>query len=491
MFHRFSSKLRIGERIGLGFGLIGALLLAVIAQYHLSLNRTISSYQTLQDIYEVKEEDAQQIESQLLLASRAAKDFLLERDPAYAQEVVGHIDKLLERTAELVKLDEQGRRSGLEIEALATTYRSRFQDVADAWRRKGLDHNSGLQGAFRDSAHQLEALAGNYRVGPLYIQLLQIRRSEKDLGLRREAQYRDKVYALLDGFLQSVQGAALDGDVQRQLTEELANYRDEFTAYAGRVLANQDIDGGKGTFRDVAHRIEDLLNAHLIPNLEAGVLQLRRREKDYLLRHDKQYVDMALAELAAIRSLIQQSAVTEQAKAPLLQLTQAYEADFLALVEQNDRIDGLLQEMQQAAAQISPLVAENVNNANRVTETVTREINQSTRAKASWLLWISVAAALAGLLTAIVITRRLTRPVVRMAGFLDQLAQEDPTDRIPTVPGARDELNAMAESVNKIADHKANMIAWWKRSVDEIEVERDILASRLGASAREDAGGRH
>jgi methyl-accepting chemotaxis protein len=78
-----------------------------------------------------------------------------------------------------------------------------------------------------------------------------------------------------------------------------------------------------------------------------------------------------------------------------------------------------------------------------------------------------------------------------MAGFLDQLAQEDPTDRIPTVPGARDELNAMAESVNKIADHKANMIAWWKRSVDEIEVERDILASRLAASAPEDAGGRH
>lgn len=324
MFDRFSSKLRIGERIGLGFGLIGALLLAVIAQYHLSLNKTISSYQTLQEIYEVKEEDAQQIESQLLRASRAAKDFLLERDPVYAKEVVGHIDKLLVRTAELEKLDEQGRRSGLEIKALATTYLSRFQDVADAWRRKGLDHNSGLQGAFRDSAHQLEALAGNYRVGSLYIQLLQIRRSEKDLGLRREAQYRDKVYGLLDGLLRSVQGAALDEDVQRQLTAEVANYRDEFTAYATRVLANQDIDGGKGPFRDVAHRIEDLLNAHLIPNLEAGVLQLRRREKDYLLRHDKKYVEMALAELAAIRSLIQESAVTEQTKAPLMQLTQAY-----------------------------------------------------------------------------------------------------------------------------------------------------------------------
>ena len=197
MYERLSSKLRIGERIGLGFGLIGALLLAVIAQYHLSLDKTISSYQRLQEVYELKETSAQQIESQLLRASLATKDFLLDRDPAYATEVAVHIGKLLEHTAELETLDEQGHRSGLEIEALATTYLSRFQDVVEAWRRKGLDHDSGLQGAFRDSAHKLEALAGNYRVGPLYLQLLQIRRSEKDLGLRREAQYRDKVYALL------------------------------------------------------------------------------------------------------------------------------------------------------------------------------------------------------------------------------------------------------------------------------------------------------
>ena len=487
MPQRLSSRLRIGERIGLGFGLIGALLLAVIAQYHLSLDKTISSYQNLQDIYEVKETDAQQIESQLLRASGAAKDFLLERDPAYAAEVAAHISALLEHTTRLETLDEQGRRSGREIEALARTYLARFQDVAEAWRDKGLNHDSGLQGAFRDSAHQLEALAGNYRVGPLYLQLLQIRRSEKDLGLRREPQYRDKVYRLLDELHRSVQGSALNAEVKRGLTDEIASYREAFGAYAARVLANEDIGGGKGPFRDAAHRIEDLLNAHLIQNLEEGVLQLRRREKDYLLRHDKKYVDMAKAELQHIRGLIEGSAVTEPEKARLRRLTEDYEADFVALVAQNDRIDGLLLEMKQAAGRIFPLVAENLTNVNRVTESVTREINESTRSKARFLLWISLGAAVGGLLIAVLITRRLTRPVREMAGFLDQLAQEDPTERIPTVPGARDELNAMAESVNKMADHKANMIAWWKRSVDQIEAERDMLAAKLASSAPMDA----
>ena len=152
MYQRLSSKLRIGERIGLGFGLVGALLLAVIIQYHLSLNQTISSYQTLQDVYEVKEADAQQIENQLLRASRAAKDFLLQRDMVFATEVAGHIDELLERTADLGKLDEQGRRSGLEIEALAGTYLSRFQDVADAWQRKGI--GTQLMTALMEAAGQ-------------------------------------------------------------------------------------------------------------------------------------------------------------------------------------------------------------------------------------------------------------------------------------------------------------------------------------------------
>ena len=42
------------------------------------------------------------------------------------------------------------------------------------WRpgeKKGLDHNSGLQGRFRDRAHELEDLADNFKVGSLYLQL--------------------------------------------------------------------------------------------------------------------------------------------------------------------------------------------------------------------------------------------------------------------------------------------------------------------------------
>ena len=44
---QLSSKLRIGEKIGLGFGLVGVIFLAVIWQYHDTLQRSLDDYQRL------------------------------------------------------------------------------------------------------------------------------------------------------------------------------------------------------------------------------------------------------------------------------------------------------------------------------------------------------------------------------------------------------------------------------------------------------------
>ena len=60
---------------------------------------------------------------------------------------------------------------GEQISKNMKTYHTRFEALVAAWRKKGLDHNSGLQGRFRDRAHELEDLADNFKVGSLYLQL--------------------------------------------------------------------------------------------------------------------------------------------------------------------------------------------------------------------------------------------------------------------------------------------------------------------------------
>ena len=47
-------------------------------------------------------------------------------------------------------------------------------------------------------------------------------------------------------------------------------------------------------------------------------------------------------------------------------------------------------------------------------------------------------------------------------------------ERIPVIPGGRDEVNAMAASVNAMADHKTHFLAWWKTSMREAESFRKL-----------------
>jgi hypothetical protein len=87
------------------------------------------------------------------------------------------------KMAALAAVDQHSRQTAEQIEQRLTTYQTNFRAVAEAWRRIGLDENSGLQGAFRQKVHRLQELSAQYYVDPLYTTLLQIRRSEKRPGL--------------------------------------------------------------------------------------------------------------------------------------------------------------------------------------------------------------------------------------------------------------------------------------------------------------------
>ena len=59
-------------------------------------------------------------------------------------------------------------------------------------KKKGLDHKSGLQGAFRKVVHQLSDKMKEYQKSQLQIELLTIRKHEKDYLLRLDKKYVKK-----------------------------------------------------------------------------------------------------------------------------------------------------------------------------------------------------------------------------------------------------------------------------------------------------------
>lgn len=480
-----SNKLRIGEKIGISTGLVGLLFLLVIWHYHQSLQTVLHDYERLHDEFGARETSAFEIASALSATRLAEKAFLTERDEAYASALDAQVQRVLEKTALLADVDDESRITAAEIDALIQTYQQRFHAIAEAWRVKGLDHDTGLQGTFRDRVHELEDLAGNFNADRLYLQLLQIRRSEKDLGLRREARYEAKVTGLIDGFRELTRASQLKPDIKEQLLAEIEVYAQTFQSYAAKVLGDQNIAGGKGPFRDAAHRIEEILNAHYVPELETNILQMRRREKDYLLRGDPGYVDMVTRIAKTIRDQIDASGLSGEHKELLAGLLSAYQQNFHALVGQNSAIVVLQDEMTAAASRITPLVKQNLNQASSLVDSMETQIAGLSAERERMNLLIVVCASVLGTFLATMITLRIVLPVRQMAGLLDRLTHENPTERIPTVPGARDELNAMAESVNTMADHKATFVHWWQASMKEAIALRDASAKGTDADHQE------
>ena len=102
---RIFSTLRIGEKIGLGFGLVGFLFLGVIWQYHSTLERSLADYRTLIDVHDARKDLLLEIQAGILEARRAEKNFLLLRQEAFAGEVSDRVDAVLALTAELGRID--------------------------------------------------------------------------------------------------------------------------------------------------------------------------------------------------------------------------------------------------------------------------------------------------------------------------------------------------------------------------------------------------
>jgi CHASE3 domain sensor protein len=481
-----SSKLRVGEKIGIGFALTGLLFVGVVWHFHQTLQTVLADHQQLQSVFEARKSLALEIEVEMAGARDAERSFLLRHQESFAGEVDHRLQAMREKVAALAAVDPQSEQTAKALEEAITAYHESFRAVAKAWRIMGLDENSGLQGAFRDKIHRLQELAARYHVDRLQTVLLQIRRSEKDLALRQDPAYGERVRKLIREFRQLTERSGLSEPVQQKLLAELDTYARSFEPYAESALKSGNVGGSKGSFRDAAHRIEAILDAHYVPDLETSVLELRRREKDFLLRGGEAYPRMVVEIARKIHAQIAASPLSAADKSLLDGLLRDYEQGFRNLVSQHNSIVQLTREMDAAAEQVAPLIKENIDQANQLMAARIAEIAADSRASIRLDLIVLACAIGLAIVFATAITVRIVRPVRQMAGLLDDLAFGTPTARVKVFAGGRDEINAMAESVNALIDHRATFLDWWKSSMDELSA-RLALESASTEEARDEA----
>lgn len=169
--------------------------------------------------------------------------------------------------------------------------------------------------------------------------------AEKDLAIVDEFnQLSDNKIAMLVQFKQTAEQESLPTASVQKFSNALSDYKTQFNTL---VAMQQNIglhpkDGLYGELRGAVHNIETLLKEQDNYQLLADMLQLRRSEKDFMLRYDIKYLDRFNSGIDTLKANIEDSYIDYETQSKLQGFLAEYKGKFANLVneEQTKGLDG-------------------------------------------------------------------------------------------------------------------------------------------------------
>ncbi len=481
--NRWCRNLLIGHKLALAFGITGLLFLGVVAQYHRALFLTLDAHDTLRNEYGARKDRLVKIEVAMLEARRGEKDFLARKDLKYAKKVDEFVQAARQEAQGLEALREEvggesGARLAARLRELMESYHASFREIVTAWETQGLDHESGLQGRFRKSVHEVEKILHDFDVAQLVIDLGDMRRSEKDYVVRGKKKYVEGFHAQEASFRRFLAASQLTAPLKVQLSRALDDYAAAFAAYV--PARNPDISQQLGEpiylfISERAHDVEKLLYEHYIPGIWQDMLMMRRHEKDFLLRGQEKYVKKTLEVLEKITKNVHEAAIAKETREVIARNLREYGESFRALVEQTGRIAKISEVMREAVHRMEPVIEAQVAAAvvemERI-EATTREDSKKRSLMA--LLMAVVAGVLAGVFS-VVITRRISGPLGTLNLFASQVAQGDL--RVAVDFHQEDEVGQLGRAMTRMVGSLRDLVGKMRDNALELETASGDLAS--------------
>ena len=172
-------------------------------------------------------------------------------------------------------------------------------------------------------------------ISSLEILTLQERRSEKDFIMRKKIKYVDnfnKNISIINTKLQSIHDEMLILDINinelPQLQQLYKNYSSNFNDLVSlyKIIGLDSKSGLRGKMRDAIHDAEKTAFSLSNANLRAQILQLRRNEKDFLMRMNPKYIGKHAKNTDKLVKYIKNSKT--QKKTKLLKQIADYEQSF-------------------------------------------------------------------------------------------------------------------------------------------------------------------
>ncbi|XPV77078.1 MAG: methyl-accepting chemotaxis protein [Desulfovibrio sp.] len=275
----------ISIKLGIAFALVCTIFLFVAGTYHMALTKVSESYDEIIKVYEKEKELAQHIEILMLKARSSEKNFLLYRKEHYIAENNDSVAQMLSETQELIRiLNTHGQDSSRaeKIIPLVKEYSDHIKATLASWQKKGLTHKEGLQGSFRAAVKELEkfstTLTGTLPdslIQKLQIDILMLRRHEKDYLLRGEQKYVDSVENDIK-LLKNFANTSLYGDTKPTMLKYVNAYENQF----------HDLVAEDKEIQDHITMLRDAVNA-VLPEVDALLASITAIEVERIQEADE------------------------------------------------------------------------------------------------------------------------------------------------------------------------------------------------------------
>jgi methyl-accepting chemotaxis protein len=195
-----------------------------------------------------------------------------------------------------------------------------------------------MLGLFYNTQTNLEKLnSAKNLVVHQQVNMLTLRRNEKDFLARLDLSYETEFNEIMDSLfkdqtrLESVMDTySIDTDILLELTQDFKEYQADFLSVvtASKKLGLTPETGLQGALRSAVHNIESELSALNQDVLLISMLQLRRHEKDFMLRNDPKYIASFNKTLDQLERTLSKASLPTDKTQLLSSLTEQYRKSF-------------------------------------------------------------------------------------------------------------------------------------------------------------------
>lgn len=293
------------------------------------------------------------------------------------------------------------------------------------------------------------------------VALLNAHRYERDFITTRDSSIIHRFHASLTEFYNHMSGYHETTPLMRSLMQQVHNYQHSFTTLTSALKQRglNEKSGAEGAFRSSVHAIEELVTKAGELRILNTMLQIRRSEKDFLLRRQEKYVGSVQAKINELKAQAQTAGIDALSKLAIESLADEYLSKFMTLVGLLKRIDELDTRINNEFLAI-----------NRVLDDLVAHEEKAALAYRTASLIVMAAAFIVGILLALRLSRNIAQPIVHLSSAARRVAQGnfDTTLSVRT----NDEIRDLAETFN-------SMVVSLRQSRDELQAEKNSVERKV------------